>query len=50
MYKRQYGYAFEGTRYDAGTTMGWLKTSVEFALARPDMGPEFREYLRSLDL
>jgi len=45
-----YGYAFEGTRYDAGTTMGWLKTSVEFALARPDMGPEFREYLRSLDL
>jgi len=45
-----YGYAFEGTRYDAGTTMGWLKTSVQFALARPDMGPEFREYLRSLDL
>jgi UTP--glucose-1-phosphate uridylyltransferase len=45
-----YGYAFEGTRYDAGTTMGWLKTSVEFALARPDIGREFREYLRSLDL
>jgi UTP--glucose-1-phosphate uridylyltransferase len=45
-----YGYAFEGTRYDAGTTMGWLKTSVEFALARPDIGGEFREYLRSLDL
>jgi UTP--glucose-1-phosphate uridylyltransferase len=45
-----YAYAFEGTRYDAGTTMGWLKTSVEFALARPDIGTEFRDYLRTLDL
>jgi UTP--glucose-1-phosphate uridylyltransferase len=45
-----YGYAFEGTRYDAGTTMGWLKASVQFALARPDIGREFRDYLRSLDL
>jgi UTP-glucose-1-phosphate uridylyltransferase len=27
-----YGYAFEGKRYDAGTTMGWLKASVELAL------------------
>ncbi len=45
-----YGYAFEGTRYDAGTTMGWLKASVELAMARADLGPEFRDYLRSLDL
>jgi len=43
-----YAYEFEGTRYDAGTTMGWLKASVELALARPDLGPEFREYLRAL--
>lgn len=45
-----YGYAFEGTRYDAGTTMGWLKASVEIALNRPDLGPEFRDYVRSLDV
>jgi UTP--glucose-1-phosphate uridylyltransferase len=45
-----HGYAFEGTRYDAGTPMGWLKASVELALARPDMGPEFADYLRGLDL
>ena len=44
-----YGYAFEGTRYDAGTTMGWLKASVELALGRPDIGDEFGAYLRSLD-
>jgi UTP--glucose-1-phosphate uridylyltransferase len=45
-----YAYAFEGTRYDAGTTMGWLKASVELALERPDIGTEFRRYLTSLDL
>jgi UTP--glucose-1-phosphate uridylyltransferase len=45
-----HGYVFEGTRYDAGTTMGWLKASVELALARPDLGPEFGNYLRGLDL
>ena len=44
-----YGYEFEGTRYDAGTTMGWLKASVELALARPDLGEEFGTYLRGLD-
>ena len=38
-----YAYEFEGTRYDAGTTMGWLKASVELALQRPDLGREFRE-------
>ncbi len=45
-----YAYAFEGVRYDAGTTMGWLKASVELALQRPDLGPEFRRYLAELDL
>ncbi len=45
-----FGYAFEGTRYDAGTTMGWLQASVELALARSDTGGPFREYLRSLDI
>ncbi len=45
-----YAYAFEGKRYDAGTTMGWLKASVELALARQDIGDEFRRYLQGLDL
>jgi UTP--glucose-1-phosphate uridylyltransferase len=45
-----YAYAFEGRRYDAGTTMGWLKASVELALERPDIGAEFRRYLATLDL
>jgi UTP--glucose-1-phosphate uridylyltransferase len=45
-----YAYAFDGKRYDAGTTMGWLKASVELALERADMGAEFRRYLSGLDL
>ncbi|MES1239884.1 MAG: UTP--glucose-1-phosphate uridylyltransferase, partial [Chloroflexota bacterium] len=45
-----FGYAYEGKRYDAGTTMGWLQASVELALARPDTGGEFRDYLRTLDI
>ena len=45
-----YGYEFEGVRYDAGTTMGWLKASVELALQRPDLAREFRAYLRGLEL
>ena len=45
-----YAYAFEGKRYDAGTTMGWLKASVELALQRPDLGSEFRTYLAGLEL
>jgi UTP--glucose-1-phosphate uridylyltransferase len=45
-----FAYEFEGKRYDAGTTMGWLKASVELALERPDLGAEFREYLQTVDL
>jgi UTP--glucose-1-phosphate uridylyltransferase len=45
-----HAYRFEGTRYDAGTTMGWLKASVELALQRPDLATEFRAYLRDLQL
>src|SRR5512132_2058505 len=45
-----YGYEFEGTRYDCGTTMGWLKASVELALQRPELAPEFRRYLGELQL
>jgi UTP--glucose-1-phosphate uridylyltransferase len=45
-----YGYEFEGRRYDAGTTMGWLQASVELALQRPDIGDAFRKYLQALEL
>jgi len=45
-----YAYRFEGTRYDAGDKLGFLKATVEFALRRHDLGDAFREYLKSLKL
>jgi UTP--glucose-1-phosphate uridylyltransferase len=45
-----YGYRFEGTRYDAGDKLGFLKATVEFALKRYDLGDEFRCYLKTLAL
>ncbi|HEY1754231.1 MAG TPA: UTP--glucose-1-phosphate uridylyltransferase GalU [Bryobacteraceae bacterium] len=45
-----YGYRFEGTRYDAGDKLGFLKATVEFALKRYDLGEDFRAYLRTLTL
>jgi len=45
-----YGYKFEGKRYDAGNKLGFLKATVEFALRRPDLGEEFRNYLKGLEL
>jgi UTP--glucose-1-phosphate uridylyltransferase len=45
-----YGYRFEGKRYDAGDKMGFLEATVELALKRADLGPAFREFLKSLKL
>jgi UTP--glucose-1-phosphate uridylyltransferase len=45
-----YAYRFEGTRYDAGDKLGFLKATVEYALRRPDLGGPFREYLQGLKL
>ena len=43
-----YGYEFEGTYYDAGKTLGLLKASVALALRHPEIGTDFREYLKKL--
>jgi UTP--glucose-1-phosphate uridylyltransferase len=45
-----YAVEFEGTRYDTGDKLGFLKATVAFALARPDLGADFRAYLQSLRL
>ncbi len=48
--QKVYGFSFEGTRYDAGDKQGMLQATVEFALGREDLGPQFREYLKGLAL
>ncbi|OLE84012.1 MAG: UTP--glucose-1-phosphate uridylyltransferase [Acidobacteria bacterium 13_1_20CM_2_60_10] len=41
---------YEGISYDAGDKLGFLKATVEIALQNPELGAEFRKYLKSLDL
>jgi UTP--glucose-1-phosphate uridylyltransferase len=38
----------DGTYYDTGSKLGWLKANVDFALADPKLKNEFQKYLRSL--
>ena len=45
-----YAVEFDGRRYDTGDKLGFLKATVEFALARPDLSDEFRTYLKTLNL
>jgi UTP--glucose-1-phosphate uridylyltransferase len=45
-----YAVQFQGKRYDTGDKLGFLKATVEFALARPDLADAFRNYLKSLKL
>ena len=45
-----FGYRYEGRRHDAGDKLGFLKATVEFALKRPELNPQFRDYLKSLQL
>jgi len=40
-----YGYTFEHGRYDTGNKLDYLKATVELALKRDDLGPQFREWL-----
>jgi len=41
-----YAYMVEGKRYDTGEKLGYLQTIVDFALERPDLAEEFRNFLR----
>jgi UTP--glucose-1-phosphate uridylyltransferase len=49
-HEKVYGYRFEGKRHDAGDKLGFLKATVELALKRKDLGPAFREWLKSVPL
>jgi len=43
-----YAYDFEGKRYDVGEIMGFVKTTVEFALKDERIKDEFKEYLKQI--
>ena len=43
-----FAYEFEGKRYDVGDKLGFLKATVEFALARNDLQDRFGDYLKQI--
>jgi UTP--glucose-1-phosphate uridylyltransferase len=45
-----YAVKLDGVRHDAGDKLGFLIATVEFAMKRPDLAPEFVTYLKSLNL
>lgn len=49
-YEKVYGFTYEGKRHDAGDKLGFLKATVEFALKHDDLGPKFREWLKTFPI
>jgi UTP--glucose-1-phosphate uridylyltransferase len=45
-----YAVNLDATRHDAGDKLGFLIATVEFALKREDLGKDFKNYLKSLNL
>jgi len=46
--EKAFAYEFEGTRYDCGSKLGYLKATMAFAVKHPEVGKEFSAYLSSL--
>ena len=44
------GVDFVGKRYDMGNKLGIMKACVEVALKHPEIGEDFKAYLKTLDI
>ncbi len=47
-YEKVRAYRVKGKRYDCGSKLGYLEASVEYGLAHPELGADFKEYLKGL--
>jgi UTP--glucose-1-phosphate uridylyltransferase len=43
-----YGYKFKGKRHDIGNKLDFIKSTIEFALKRPEFRDDVLEYIKSL--
>jgi UTP--glucose-1-phosphate uridylyltransferase len=43
-----FAHEFEGVRYDCGSKLGYLQANLQIALKHPEVGAEFRAYLRDV--
>lgn len=46
----KFAFAYEGTRYDTGDRLGFLKATIEYGLRNDLVKDGFKEYLKFLDL
>lgn len=44
-----YAFAFKGDRFDCGSKLGYLQATIAYGLAHDEIGPAFREYLKTLN-
>jgi UTP--glucose-1-phosphate uridylyltransferase len=49
-HEKVYGFSYQGKRHDAGDKQGFLRATVEFALKHPQLGPDFRTWLKTFPL
>jgi UTP--glucose-1-phosphate uridylyltransferase len=47
-YEAVYAYEFEGVRYDVGEKLGFIKTTIEFALQRADLRDELLKFMKQI--
>ncbi|MCK4846263.1 MAG: UTP--glucose-1-phosphate uridylyltransferase, partial [Deltaproteobacteria bacterium] len=45
-----YALEFEGTRYDAGDKLGYLKAQVALGIKDPEAGKELKRFIRKLKI
>jgi UTP--glucose-1-phosphate uridylyltransferase len=43
-----FAHEFDGVRYDCGSKLGYLQANLQIALKHPEVGAEFRAYLRDV--
>ena len=46
--RAMYAYEFQGTRFDAGDKMGYLKAIIAYGLRHPGLGKQLLEYMQEV--
>lgn len=49
MNEKVFAYKVQGTRYDIGNPIGWLKASIGLAMQDPHHAPHIRQFIQELD-
>ncbi|HSW73610.1 MAG TPA: UTP--glucose-1-phosphate uridylyltransferase [Candidatus Limnocylindria bacterium] len=47
--EKVFAYKVQGTRYDVGNPLGWIKCIIGLSLQHPQYGPHIKQFLASMD-